>query len=166
MARRSPTLATALEDWLTVRSAGRGLSPNRTRAYRADIAALAADLAGPADQQAGAHTHSGAARRSRMLNNHARALTPAALDHLVCRWFARAGVPLPRGAAAHAFRHTVAMRLVGRGDAVNVVQALLGHASLSSRQIYIRAAGHHVREAAHTLPVGGVLGGSRSKTSR
>jgi site-specific recombinase XerD len=87
------------------------------------------------------------------LNNHGRPLTRAALDHLVRRWFARAGVPLPRGAAAHAFRHTVAMQLIGHGEAVNVVQALLGNASLSSTQIYIRAAGHHVREAAHSLPV-------------
>ena len=91
------------------------------------------------------------------LNNHGRPLTTAALDHLVRRWFARADVPLPRGAAAHAFRHTVAMQLVGRGEAVNVVQALLGHASLSSTQIYIRAAGHHVREAAHSLPIRGQL---------
>jgi hypothetical protein len=45
------------------------------------------------------------------------------------------------------------MQLVGRGEAVNVVQALLGHGSLSSTQIDIRAAGHHVREAAHALPV-------------
>ena len=49
MAHRTPTLAAALEDWLTVRSAGRGLSTNTTRAYRADIAAVAAELAGPAD---------------------------------------------------------------------------------------------------------------------
>jgi site-specific recombinase XerC len=48
MALRSPTLAAALEDWLTVRTAGRGLSPNTIRAYRADIAAVAAELAGPA----------------------------------------------------------------------------------------------------------------------
>ena len=33
------------------------------------------------------------------------------------------------------------------------MQALLGHAWLSSTQIYVRAAGHHVREAAHILPV-------------
>ncbi len=32
-----------------------------------------------------------------------------------------------------------------------------GHASLSSTQIYTRAAGHHVREAAHALPVRGQL---------
>jgi site-specific recombinase XerD len=98
------------------------------------------------------------------LNNRARPLTSAALDHLVRRWLARAGVPLPPGAAAHAFRHTVAMQLVGRGEAVNVVQALLGHASLSSTQIYICAAGHHVREAAHALPVRGVLRGIRQDT--
>lgn len=49
MVRRSPTLAAVLEDWLTVRSAGRGLSPNTVRAYRADIATVAAELAGPAD---------------------------------------------------------------------------------------------------------------------
>ena len=335
MARRSPTLATALEDWLTVRSAGRGLSPTTMRAYRADIAAVAAELAGPARdgadrpaaarvtvaqltpdavvralaalQRAGrspatrARIHGtlaglcahlvhhrqlsvdpivaagvdrpklprslpryverdgeiarvllaagttdptgrlpwperdlslaavlagtgaraaelcgvrirnlildvaapyvrvtgkgGAVRdcplppevaaavqaylasrqkrtRSRArredlawLNNHGRPLTPAALDHLVRRWFDRAGVPLPSGAAAHAFRHTVAMQLIGRGEAVNVVQALLGHASLSSTQIYIRAAGHHVREAAHALPVRGVLRRIRQDTT-
>jgi site-specific recombinase XerD len=87
------------------------------------------------------------------LNSRGGPLTPAALDHHVRRWFSRAGVPLPPGAATHSFRHTVAMQLVGRGEAINVVQALLGHASLSSTQIYIRAAGHHVREAAHMLPV-------------
>ena len=331
MARRSPTLSTALEEWLTVRTAGRGLSPNTLRAYRADIAAVAAELTGPADerddrsaaervtvdqltpdavlralaalQRAGrspatrARIHGTLARlaahlvhlgqlnidplvaagmerpklpkslpryierdteiarvliaagtpdptgrrpwperdlalaavlagtgarasevcgvrirdlvldvddpymrvtgkggavrdcplppevaaavesylatrqertraRARRedpawLNNRAQPLTPAALDHLVRRWFARAGVPLPRGAAAHVFRHTVAMQLVGRGEAVNVVQALLGHASLSSTQIYIRAAGHHVREAAHALPVRRMLRGTR-----
>ena len=99
------------------------------------------------------------------LNNHARPLTPTGLDHLVRRRFERARVPLPQGAAAHAFRHTVAMQLVGRDEAVNVVQALLGHASLSSTQIYIRAAGHHVREAAHALPVRGMLRGIRQNTA-
>jgi hypothetical protein len=36
---------------------------------------------------------------------------------------------------------------------VNAAQALLGHKSLRSAQIYIRAAGHHVHQAAHVLPV-------------
>ena len=100
------------------------------------------------------------------LNNHGEPLTPAALDHYVRRWFTRAAVPLPRGAQAHAFRHTVAMQLVGRGEALNVVQALLGHASLRSTEIYIRAAGHHVREAAHMLPVRGQLRGLSSTADK
>jgi hypothetical protein len=45
--RCSPTLAEALADWLTVRSAGRGLSPNTLRAYRADVERVAVQL-GPA----------------------------------------------------------------------------------------------------------------------
>jgi hypothetical protein len=51
------------------------------------------------------------------------------------------------------------MHLVGRGEAVDVVQAPLRHASLSLAQIYVRAAGDHVRDAAHVLPVRGVLPG-------
>ena len=48
MPRRRPlTLHDALKDWLEVRSAGRGLSDNTRRAYRADIEAVAARLAGP-----------------------------------------------------------------------------------------------------------------------
>ena len=97
------------------------------------------------------------------LNSRGDPLTPATLDHHVRRWYARAGVPLPHGAATHAFRHTVAMQLINRGEPVNVVQALLGHASLSSTQIYVRAAGHHVREAAHLLPVRGQLEAIRAR---
>ncbi len=37
-----PTLADAVEQWLTVKRAGRGLSPHTVRAYRADVATFAA----------------------------------------------------------------------------------------------------------------------------
>ena len=87
------------------------------------------------------------------LNTRLAPLSTAALDHGVRRWFARAGVPLPRGAAAHAFRHTVAMQLIGLGESATVVQDLLGHASLSSTQVYTKAAGRHVRAAANALPL-------------
>lgn len=99
------------------------------------------------------------ARRSDrvFLNAQLHPLIPPALDHSVRRWFARAGVPLPPGAAAHAFRHTAAMQLIGLGQPVTVVQDLLGHASLSSTQIYTRAAGRHVREAAAVLPIGALI---------
>ena len=51
-------------------------------------------------------------------------MSTAVLDHHVRRWFTRAGVPLPPGAAAHAFRHTVAMQLIGLGESATVVQDL------------------------------------------
>ena len=55
-----------------------------------------------------------------MLGNHGQPLTPAALDHLARRWFARAGVPLPVGSqgpwhllrrrtAAASVRHPVSL---------------------------------------------------------
>ena len=40
------TLADAVEEWLKVKTAGRGLSPHTIRAYRADIATFAAHLSG------------------------------------------------------------------------------------------------------------------------
>jgi len=86
------------------------------------------------------------------LNTRLAPLSTAALDHSVRRWFARADVPLPPGAAAHAFRHTVAMQLIGLGESATVVQDLLGHASLSSTQVYTKAVGRHVR-AANALPL-------------
>jgi len=79
-------------------------------------------------------------------------LSTAALDHGVRRWFARASMAPAPGVAAHAFRHTVAMHLIGLGESATVVQDLLGRASLSSTQGYSKAAGRHVRAAANALP--------------
>jgi site-specific recombinase XerD len=45
------------------------------------------------------------------------------------------------------------MQLIGLGESATVVQDLLGHASLSSTQIYTKAAGRHVRAAANALPL-------------
>jgi len=45
------------------------------------------------------------------------------------------------------------MQLIGLGESATVVQDLLGHASLSSTQVYTKAAGRHVRAAAaNALP--------------
>jgi site-specific recombinase XerD len=66
---------------------------------------------------------------------------------------------MPQGAAAHAFRHTAAMQLIELGESATVVQDLLGHASLSSTQIYTKAAGRHVRATANGLPVRQLVAG-------
>ncbi len=45
------------------------------------------------------------------------------------------------------------MQLIGLGESATVVQDLLGHASLSSTQVYTKAAVRHVRAAANALPL-------------
>ncbi|MBK5124961.1 tyrosine-type recombinase/integrase [Burkholderia sp. R-69980] len=50
--------------------------------------------------------------------------------------------------SAHAFRHTFGTRAVARDMPVDVVQAILGHASLQTTSIYVRAEQQRMLEAA------------------
>jgi integrase len=68
------------------------------------------------------------------------ALSPQALDRLVRGLAARAGVVLPAGAAAHAFRHYYGVTLALRGVPGNVISQLMGHADPRTTSIYTTVA--------------------------
>ena len=63
---------------------------------------------------------------------------------LVKRWTAAAGVR--RRVTPHTFRHSFATHLLEGGADLRVVQALLGHASISTTQLYTHLTGERVRE--------------------
>jgi len=61
-------------------------------------------------------------------------LTERGFEWIIRGYAERSGSP--RSVTPHAFRHSFATHLVGRGADIRVVQELLGHSSVSTTQIY------------------------------
>lgn len=81
------------------------------------------------------------------------ALNGQALDYLVDRWLARAGVSLRSGEKAHAFRHTYALGQLDYGTTIAELQQLLGHADISTTAVYLRLAAAGLHDSARAAPI-------------
>jgi integrase/recombinase XerC len=66
-------------------------------------------------------------------------LTERGIEWIIQGYAERSGAgcdSVPRSVTPHAFRHSFATHLVGRGADIRAVQELLGHASVSTTQVY------------------------------
>ena len=73
-----------------------------------------------------------------------RAILPNHLSAVVRKYLKRAGVAKP--GACHLFRHTAATLMLEGGADVRYIQAMLGHESLSTTQIYTHVSIDKLRE--------------------
>jgi integrase/recombinase XerD len=78
------------------------------------------------------------------VNTRGKRLSRESVWKLVKRWTKAAGVS--ERVTPHTFRHSFATHLLEGGADLRVVQALLGHASISTTQLYTHLTGERVRE--------------------
>jgi integrase/recombinase XerC/integrase/recombinase XerD len=74
------------------------------------------------------------AGKALLINRRGQRLTARGIQGIVEKALRASGLPKP--ASPHTFRHSFATHLLARGRDIRKVQELLGHASLSSTQVY------------------------------
>jgi integrase/recombinase XerD len=71
-------------------------------------------------------------------------LTPRAVEMMIKTYAAKAGIT--KKVTPHILRHSFATDLLSNGADIRSVQALLGHASINTTQIYTHVTDAHLRE--------------------
>jgi integrase/recombinase XerC/integrase/recombinase XerD len=87
----------------------------------------------------------GARTDALFLSKNGRPLGTSDVRRRLRTWAARAG--LPAGYSPHALRHSFATHLLDGGADLRSIQELLGHANVSSTQIYTRVESARLRSA-------------------
>ena len=80
--------------------------------------------------------------RPLLLSRSGRALLTSDIRRLVVRYCRRAGLD---AASPHMLRHAYATHMLERGADLRVIQELLGHASVTTTQVYTHVSGAHLR---------------------
>lgn len=78
------------------------------------------------------------------VNTRGRPLTRQGLHHILRRYVREAGIDRP--VSAHVFRHSFATHMVRAGADLRSVQEMLGHADVSTTQVYTHVTADHLRE--------------------
>jgi integrase/recombinase XerC/integrase/recombinase XerD len=124
-----------------VRVEGKGRKTRFVPAGEPAMAALRQYLERARPQLAGR----GAGRDALFLSKTGRPLQTSDVRRRLRTWTARAG--LPAGYSPHSLRHSFATHLLDGGADLRSIQELLGHASVSSTQIYTRVESARLRSA-------------------
>lgn len=75
---------------------------------------------------------------------HPKRLTPRSIQNIMKKYAAKAGIT--KKVTPHILRHSFATDLLSNGADIRSVQALLGHASINTTQIYTHVTDSHLRE--------------------
>ena len=79
------------------------------------------------------------------LSQQGNPISTRTLNNIVRKYAKRAGIPAEL-AHPHTFRHTFAVQCLKAGMNLRTVQKMLGHASLTTTQIYLDVTGEDIKE--------------------